>query len=97
MAAEIIVKNLSKFYGSKAAIRKLNFEIKPGEIVGFLGPNGAGKSTTLRILCGLLPATEGCVYVNRMPLTTHLQTLKANLGYMSENNPLPEDMRVEEF
>ena len=97
MAAEIIVKNLSKFYGSKAAIRKLNFEIKPGEIVGFLGPNGAGKSTTLRILCGLLPATEGCVYINGMPLTTRLQVLKANLGYMPENNPLPEDMRVEEF
>lgn len=97
MAAEIIVKNLSKYYGSKAAIRKLNFEIQPGEIVGFLGPNGAGKSTTLRILCGLLPATEGCVYINGLPLTTHVQNLKAILGYMPENNPLPEDMRVEEF
>ncbi len=97
MAAEIVVQNLSKYYGHKAAIYKLNFEIKPGEIVGFLGPNGAGKSTTLKILCGLLPATEGCVYINGLPLTTHLQEIKTKLGYMPENNPLPEDMRVEEF
>ena len=97
MAASIKVEGLSKYYGHKAAIRNLNFEIEPGQIVGFLGPNGAGKSTTLRILCGLLPATEGCVYINGMPLTTQLQRIKCSLGYMPENNPLPEDMRVEEY
>ena len=97
MAADVIVKNLSKYYGGKAAIRNLNFTITPGEIVGFLGPNGAGKSTTLRILCGLLPASSGCVYVNGLPLTTQGQAVKRLLGYMPENNPLPEDMRVEEF
>lgn len=97
MAARIKVEHLSKYYGNKAAIRNLNFEIEPGQIVGFLGPNGAGKSTTLRILCGLLPASEGCIYVNDMPLTTQLQRIKCSLGYMPEHNPLPEDMRVEEY
>ncbi len=97
MAAHIVVKDLSKYYGNKVAIHKLNFEITPGEIVGFLGPNGAGKSTTLRILCGLLPASEGYAYINDLSLTTHIQQLKKFLGYMPENNPLPEDMRVEEF
>ena len=97
MAANIKVEHLSKYYGHKAAIRNLNFEIEPGQIVGFLGPNGAGKSTTLRILCGLLPASEGCVYINGMPLTTQLQRIKCSLGYMPENNPLPEDVRVEEY
>lgn len=97
MAAHIVVKDLSKYYGSKVAISKLNFEINPGEIVGFLGPNGAGKSTTLRILCGLLPASEGYAYINDFSLTTHVQQIKTFLGYMPENNPLPEDMRVEEF
>ena len=97
MAAHIVVKDLSKYYGSKVAVRKLNFEINPGEIVGFLGPNGAGKSTTLRILCGLLPASEGYAYINDLSLTTHIQQIKTFLGYMPENNPLPEDMRVEEF
>ena len=97
MAAHIVVKDLSKYYGNKVAIRRLNFEITPGEIVGFLGPNGAGKSTTLRILCGLLPASEGYAYINDLSLTTHIQQIKTFLGYMPENNPLPEDMRVEEF
>ena len=97
MAASIKVDHLCKYYGHKAAIRNLNFEIEPGQIVGFLGPNGAGKSTTLRILCGLMPASEGCVYINGMPLTTQLQRIKCSLGYMPENNPLPEDMRVEEY
>ena len=97
MAASIKVEHLTKYYGRSAAIRNLNFEIEPGQIVGFLGPNGAGKSTTLRILCGLLPASEGCVYINGMPLTTQLQHIKCSLGYMPENNPLPEDMRVEEY
>ena len=97
MVASIKVEHLSKYYRHKAAIRDLNFEIEPGQIVGFLGPNGAGKSTTLRILCGLMPASEGCVYVNGMPLTTQLQRIKCSLGYMPENNPLPEDMRVEEY
>ncbi len=97
MAAYVEVRNLCKQYGSKVAVRALNFEIKPGEIVGFLGPNGAGKSTTLRILCGLLPATSGCVYIDHQPLTTHGQQFKQFVGYMPERNPLPEDLRVEEF
>ena len=97
MAANIQVENLSKYYNRKAAIKNLNFTIESGQIVGFLGPNGAGKSTTLRILCGLLPASEGCVYIDHMPLTTQLQRIKCSLGYMPENNPLPEDMRVEEY
>jgi len=97
MAAYIQVKDLYKHYGKKAAIQKLSFQIDPGEIVGFLGPNGAGKSTTLRILCGLLPATSGYVYIGGQPLTTRCWQLKKDLGYMPENNPLPEDMRVEEF
>lgn len=97
MAAEILVKNLSKYYNKKAAIHELNFHIKEGEVVGFLGPNGAGKSTTLRILAGLLPATSGCVYINQHSLTTHSSVLKEILGYMPENNPLPDDLRVEEY
>ncbi len=97
MAVHITVKELYKYYGNKAAIKNLNFNIERGEIVGFLGPNGAGKSTTLRILCGLLSATSGSVYIRNQPLTRYGQRLKRHLGYMPENNPLPDDMRVEEF
>ncbi len=97
MEAAVVVKDLTKRYGRKWAIQALNFEIQPGCIVGFLGPNGAGKSTTLRILCGLMPADEGCVYINGCSMTTQLEQAKRIIGYMPESNPLPEDMRVREY
>ena len=50
----ISVKNLSYSYGKLQAVKKISFEIFPGEILGFLGPNGAGKTTTLKALIGLL-------------------------------------------
>ena len=52
----IAVKDLTKYYGSFAAIQGLNFEVADGEIVGFLGPNAAGKTTTLKILGRLYAA-----------------------------------------
>src|SRR5947208_16368542 len=64
---------------------------------GFLGPNGAGKSTTMRILTGYLPATSGSVKICGVPVATQPDEIKRFIGYMPENNPLPEDMRVSEY
>ncbi len=55
----ISATNLSKHYGTVAAVNSISFNIEPGEIVGFLGPNGAGKTTTLRMLAGLIRPTGG--------------------------------------
>jgi len=55
----IVLKDLTKTYGSQRAIDNISFSIDSGEIVGFLGPNGAGKSTTMKILCGYIPQTSG--------------------------------------
>jgi ABC-2 type transport system ATP-binding protein len=71
--------------------------VSRGEILGLLGPNGAGKSTTMRILTGFLPATSGSVTVCGFPVTTRPDEVKRRVGYMPENNPLPEDMRVSEY
>lgn len=89
--------NLSKRYTRVEAIRDISFTVQPGEIVGFLGPNGAGKSTTLRILCGTLPASSGVARIHGHTIATKPHAIKRLIGYMPENNPLPEDLRVAEY
>ncbi|MCC3357853.1 ABC transporter ATP-binding protein [Bacillus sp. REN16] len=51
--------NLSKSFGKFTALDRINMEVNEGEVYGFIGPNGAGKSTTIRILLGMLKATQG--------------------------------------
>lgn len=93
----IKVEKLTRFFGTTAAIRDLSFEVLKGEVVGFLGPNGAGKSTTLRILSGLLPASSGSAVVAGVSVASDSAAVKGKIGYMPENNPLPEDLRVVEY
>ena len=93
----IEVSRLVKSYGGVMAVNDISFTVARGEIVGFLGPNGAGKSTTMRILTGYLPATSGSVRICGLPVATEPDEIKRRIGYMPENNPLPEDMRVSEY
>lgn len=93
----IEVTNLVKTYGGVTAVSDISFTVAQGEIVGFLGPNGAGKSTTMRILTGYLPATSGAVKICGVLVATNPDEIKRRIGYMPENNPLPEDMRVSEY
>ncbi len=93
----IEVEGLTKRYGRQTAIADLNFEVARGEIVGFLGPNGAGKSTTMRILSGFLSATSGSARVAGLDLVEDSIEVRRRVGYLPENNPLPDDMRVREF
>ena len=93
----IEVSHLVKTYAGVAAVSDISFSVARGEILGFLGPNGAGKSTTMRILTGYQPATSGSVYVCGIPVASDPGEVKRRIGYMPENNPLPEDMRVSEY
>ncbi|MEM7791455.1 MAG: ABC transporter ATP-binding protein [Verrucomicrobiota bacterium] len=93
----IYVKNLTRYYGAIAAIKNVSFNVNRGEIVGFLGPNGAGKSTTMRILSGLLPASSGSAWISGTSVAQNPSEVKRRIGFMPENNPLPEDMRVVEY
>ena len=63
----ISIRGLTKRFGSVTAVDDLTFEVRPGVVTGFLGPNGAGKSTTLRVILGLVSATEGSGTVLGMP------------------------------
>jgi ABC-2 type transport system ATP-binding protein len=93
----IEVKHLVKSYAGVTAVNDISFSLARGEILGFLGPNGAGKSTTMRILTGYLPATSGHVAICGHPVASQPDAVKRLIGYMPENNPLPEDMRVSEY
>jgi ABC-2 type transport system ATP-binding protein len=93
----IEVSHLVKSYAGVTAVNDISFSLARGEILGFLGPNGAGKSTTMRILTGYLPATSGHVAICGVPVASHPDMVKRHIGYMPENNPLPEDMRVSEY
>jgi ABC-2 type transport system ATP-binding protein len=93
----IEVDHLVKSYAGMTAVADLSFTVARGEIIGFLGPNGAGKSTTMRILTGYLPANSGTVRICGHSVATEPDAVKRLIGYMPENNPLPEDMRVSEY
>jgi ABC-2 type transport system ATP-binding protein len=93
----IQVEALTKRYGRLTAIRDVSFQVQPGQVVGFVGPNGAGKSTTLRILCGLMPASSGAAFVQGLPVATQASQIRHRIGFLQELNPLPEDLRVGEY
>ncbi|NBS04230.1 MAG: ABC transporter ATP-binding protein [Verrucomicrobia bacterium] len=95
--AAVVAERLTKKYGSLTAIEDLSFTVAPGEIVGFLGPNGAGKSTTMRILSGTMSGTSGRAAIWGASVALDPVGAKRHMAYMPENNPLPEDLRVEEY
>jgi ABC-2 type transport system ATP-binding protein len=93
----IKVTNLSKIYGSQKALDSISFEAHKGEILGFLGPNGAGKSTTMKILTGYIPASSGQAYINGTEINENSISIRKEIGYLPELNPLYTDMYVKEF
>ena len=93
----IKVENLTKRYAGQTAIKDLNFEVGKGEIMGFLGPNGAGKTTTMRILASFMPPSSGRASVAGFDVFEQSLQARAHLGYMPENVPLYNDMRVTEY
>jgi ABC-2 type transport system ATP-binding protein len=93
----IEVHQLTKRYARHEAVRDITFSVKRGEIVGFLGPNGAGKTTTLRMLTGFLPPTSGTARIAGFDIFRQSLEARRKIGYMPENVPLYEDMRVREY
>ena len=91
------VDTLSKSYGTNKAVDQISFKVGKGEIVGFLGPNGAGKSTTMKIVTGCLAADSGKVFINGTDTEGCMESLKKEIGYLPENNPLYLNMYVKEY
>lgn len=93
----IVVKNISKTFGTQKALDAISFKLKKGEIVGFLGPNGAGKSTMMKILTTYHQADEGEALVNDFDVSTQQREVQKSIGYLPEHNPLYLEMYVKEY
>jgi ABC-2 type transport system ATP-binding protein len=93
----IRVNNLRHRYGRSEVLHGISFEIQRGQVTALLGPNGAGKSTTLKILTGILPASEGSVQVDGFQLPEQASEVKQCIGYVPESADLYESLSVLEF
>ena len=91
------IKNLVKNYGKFQALKGINMHIDRGEVFGFIGPNGAGKTTTMRIVCGLLQATSGEVYVDGIDALNEPDRIKRKVGYVPDFFGVYDNLKVMEY
>ena len=96
MPAIIEVRNLSKRFGHKQVLRKLNFTVQDGEFVALLGSNGAGKTTLLRILSSLSKANHGEIRIAGFYLPAQSSQVRKKLGVVSHLPLLYGDLSAEE-
>jgi ribosome-dependent ATPase len=90
----IEAEGLTKRFGSFTAVDHVSFRIEKGEIFGFLGSNGCGKSTTMKMLTGLLPATEGKATLLGQPVDGQSIEIRRRIGYMSQAFSLYSELTV---
>ena len=95
--AAILVRNLKKVYGAKAAVDGLDLEVPRGSFFGFLGPNGAGKTTTIRMLMGLAPPTSGSIELLGLPMPEHAIEVKRRIGLVPDESLLFDHLTGLEF
>jgi ABC-2 type transport system ATP-binding protein len=92
----ILVEHVKRRFGDFYAVNGISFAVRRGEVFGLLGANGAGKSTTFRMLCGLLPASEGKLLVAGRDLRTSAAAARGRIGYMAQRFSLYADLSVRE-
>jgi len=95
----IQIQNLSKAYqkADKKAVDSLDLEIPKGSIFGFLGPNGAGKSSTIRMICGILQADSGNVYIDGINLREKPLEAKMRFGLVPDNPEVFTRLKAREY
>ncbi len=94
----LVANGLFFSYPGKPVLHDVSLNAKVGEVVGLLGANGAGKTTALRVLAGVLPAQQGEVKINGMPVVgNHTRDAQKILGYLPENPGLYPDITTLEY
>lgn len=90
----IAVDHIKRRFGDFYAVKDVSFQVFRGEVFGLLGANGAGKTTTFRMLCGMLPVSEGSLSVSGVDLRTAAAEARARVGYMSQKFSLYGSLSV---
>ena len=90
----VVVEDLTRRFGSLAAVDRLSFSVRRGELFGLLGPDGAGKTTTLRMLAGVLPPSAGDAFLDGVSVAREPERVKHGLAYMSQRFGLYGDLTV---
>ena len=89
---QITIKNLSKVYDNGfEALKKINLDIKKGEIIALLGPNGAGKTTLISVICGIVTPSSGTVTVEDFDIIKDYRETRSKIGLV------PQELTLETF
>ncbi|MGD1091677.1 MAG: ABC transporter ATP-binding protein [Bryobacteraceae bacterium] len=97
LSPAVLVEDLRKLYGNKAAVDGLTFTVPRGCFFGFLGPNGAGKTTTIKMLMGLAPPTSGSIQLLGLPMPERALEIKQQIGLVPDESLLFDHLTGGEF
>lgn len=91
-AVLVSAEKVTRRFGDFIAVDDVSLAVNAGEVLGLLGPNGAGKTTLMRILCGLLPSSEGVARVAGFDAARQGQEVRSRIGYVSQRFSLFPDL-----
>jgi ABC-2 type transport system ATP-binding protein len=92
----IDVQGMTKLFGSRTVVDRINLQVSRGQIYGFLGPNGSGKTTFIRMLCGLLRSDGGSGTCLGYDVLQESELIKRHVGYMTQRFSFYEDLSIAE-
>ncbi|MBI2618959.1 MAG: ABC transporter ATP-binding protein [Ignavibacteriales bacterium] len=97
----VVLENVSKIFTEEGkheivAVDGVSLTIRKGEIFTLVGPDGAGKTTMIRMMCGVIPPSQGSIEVTGLRMDFHLSEIKTRIGYLAQRFSLYGDLTVDE-
>ena len=88
----IEIKDLCKKYGKNPVLNNINLSVQQGDCIGIIGANGSGKTTLLSIICGIIKADSGKIFLDGKLLDSSLKSLNKYISYVPQENPLINEL-----